>query len=184
MTGRGSYRVAAAGVVLSLFWAVPLRAADTTFVQPGDRVRLQAPRISSSALVGTVTDLQRDTLALLGAAGSTIAIPTADLERIAVSQGRKSNVLLGLLIGAGVGVASSVGVTIWVCNADDDGCTSGQVVGGVLGLTAVGAGLGAGIGALIRTERWKEATIPAAPPPVSLGLARDGSMRLTISLRP
>lgn len=157
---------------------------DTTFVQRGDRVRLRAPRISSGQLVGQVAELEGDTLVLSSeGGGSTIAIPTADLERIAVSQGRKSNAILGLLVGAGVGIASAVGLSIWFCNADDDGCTSGQVVSGGLALTAIGAGLGAGIGALIRTERWREASIPASPPPIGLGFGVDGSVRLAFSLR-
>lgn len=133
-------------------------------------------------LVGQVTGLPRDTVLLLSETGSTMAIPVSYLERIAVSQGKRSNVLLGLVVGAGVGVASAVGLTIWACNADDDGCTSGQVVGGVLGLTAIGAGLGAGIGALIKTERWRDAAIPIAPP-VGLGVGGDGSVRLSVSLR-
>jgi hypothetical protein len=57
------------------------------------------------------------------------------------------------------------------------------VVGGGLALTAIGAGIGAGIGALIRTERWREASIPASPPPIGLGFGVDGSVRLAFSLR-
>ncbi len=193
MISRSAARAAGSAAVLLLGCTSLLAAGDvgrdagrpdTTFVQRGDRVRLQAPRISSGQLVGEVTELEGDTLMLSSeGGGSTIAIPTADLERIAVSQGRKSNAILGLLVGAGVGIASAVGLSIWVCNADDDGCTSGQVVGGGLALTAIGAGLGAGVGALIKTERWREASIPASPPPIGLGCGADGSVRLTFSLR-
>lgn len=160
-----------------------LAAADTTFVQEGDRVRLHAPRVRSGQLVGEVAELDRDTLVLSSeGSGSTIAIPTSELERIAVSQGRKSRAILGLAIGAGVGAASAVGFSIWFCNADDDGCTSGQVAGGAVALTAIGAGLGAGIGALIKTERWRDASIPGRPS-VGLGFGRDGSARLAFTLR-
>ncbi len=175
---------AAGSAALLLLGFTSLPAADTTFVHRGDRVRLQAPRISSGQLVGEVTQLEGDTLVLLSeGGGSIIPIPTSDLEQIAVSQGRKSNAILGLLVGAGVGIASAAGLAIWACNADDDGCTSGQVVGGVVALSAIGAGLGAGIGALIKTERWREASIPASPPPVGLGFGDDGSVRLAFSLR-
>ncbi|MEJ2320196.1 MAG: hypothetical protein P8Y10_08530 [Gemmatimonadales bacterium] len=193
MASKCAARVAGTAALLLLGWTSVLTAGgvgrdagrpDTTFVHPGDRVRLQAPRISSGRLVGEVTELEGDTLVLLSeGGGSTIAIPTSDLERIAVSQGKKSNAILGLLVGAGVGVASAVGLSIWVCNADDDGCTSGQVVGGALAVTFIGAGLGAGIGALIKTERWREASIPPPPPPIGLGFGRDGSVRLAFSLR-
>lgn len=128
-----------------------------------------------------MSELDAGTLVLLPeSGGATVAIPTSDLEQIAVSQGRRSNAILGLVVGAGVGIASAVGLSIWACNADDDGCTTGQVVGGSLTLTAIGAGLGAGIGALIKTERWREASIPAR---VGLGFGRDGSVRLAIALR-
>lgn len=162
----------------------PLPAADTTFVQTGDRVRLRAPQVGSSQLVGDVTQLTADTLVLSAEGGrSAIRIPTADLERISVSQGKKSNTVLGMIIGAGVGLASAAGLAIWACNADDDGCTSGQVVGGALGLTAVTAGLGAGVGALIKTERWRDATLPPPPPGIGLGVGPDGSVRLTVRIR-
>lgn len=128
-----------------------------------------------------MSELEAGTLVLLPeSGGTTVAIPTSDLEQIAVSQGRKSNAILGLVVGAGVGVASAVVLSIWACNADDDGCTSGQVVGGSLALTAIGAGLGVGIGALIKTERWKEASIQ---PRVGLDFGRDGSVRLAFALR-
>ena len=175
---------AAGNAALLLLGFTSLPAADTTFVQKGDRVRLQAPRISSGQLVGEVIELEGDALVLLSeGGGSTIDISTFDLEHIAVSQGRKSNAILGLLVGAGVGIASAAGLAIWFCNSDDDGCTSGQVVGAVLTLSAIGAGVGAGMGALIKTERWREASIPTSPPPVGLGFGRDGSVRLAFSLR-
>ncbi len=177
-------RRAAGNAALLLLGFTSLPAADTTFVHRGDRVRLQAPRISSGQLVGAVTELEGDTLVLLSeGGGSTISIPTSALEQIAVSQGMKSNAILGLIVGAGVGMASAAGLAIWACNADDDGCTSGQVVGAGLALTAIGAGLGGGIGALIKTERWREASIPASPPPIGLGFGKDGSVRLAFSLR-
>ncbi len=174
--------VGSAALLLSGFTSLP--AADTTFVHVGDRVRLQAPRISSAQLVGEVTELERDTLVLLSeGGGSAIPVPISDLERIAVSQGTKSNVILGLLVGAGVGFASAAGLAVWACGSDDDGCTSGQVVGGVLALGAIVGGVGAGVGALIKTERWRDASIPASPPPVGLGFGADGSVRLALSLR-
>ncbi len=175
---------AAGSAALLLSGVTSLPAADTTFVQTGDRVRLEASRISPGRLVGEVAELSGDTLVLLSeGSSSTIEIPASDLEQIEVSRGKKSNVILGLLIGAGVGAASAAGLAIWFCNADDDGCTSGQVAGAGLTVTAIVAGLGAGIGALIKTERWKDAAMPASPPAVGLGLGQDGSVRLAFSLR-
>jgi hypothetical protein len=158
--------------------------ADTTFVERGDRVRLEASRFGEGRLVGRVTDLGADTILVLGeGVGSTLAIPTSAVERIAVSEGKKGNTVLGLIVGAGVGAAAATGLAIWICNSDDDGCTSGQVVSGGLAVLSVTAGLGAGIGALIRTERWTEAFLPSAPPRVGLGFGGDGSVRLAFSLR-
>lgn len=180
---RCATRAATAAVILlSGFTSLP--AADTTFVQTGDRVRLEAPVIRSGKLIGEVAALDGDTLLLLSAAaGPAIPVPTSDIQQIAVSQGKKSNAILGLIVGAGVGIAASIGLSIWVCNADDDGCTTGQVVWGSLGVTAITAGLGAGIGAVIRTERWQDASLPPPRSPIGLSFGGDGSVRLRYSLR-
>lgn len=171
-----------AALLLSVFQALP--AADTTFVQTGERVRVRAPRVSSDRLIGNLTSLGADTLVLATErGGAIIPIATSDLAEIQVSQGKKSNTILGLTVGAGVGVASAVGLAIWACNADDDGCTAGMVAGGSLGVLAVTAGLGAGIGALIKTERWRDARLPPPPAGIGLGVGPDGSVLLTVRIR-
>jgi hypothetical protein len=153
-------------------------------VYEGARVKAFPAQPGAKAITGNVVDLALDTLIVLPeGGGGALTFDPRDLRKIEVSQGRRGNALLGLGVGAGVGVASAIGLAIWVCNADDDGCTSGQVVGGGLALSAILAGVGAGIGALIKTERWRKASMPPSPPRVDLGFGEDGSVRLAFSLR-
>ncbi len=174
----------ACSVALLLACASALSASDTTLVSQGARVKVFPAQPGAKAITGNVADFVFDTLIVLPeGGGEALTFYPRDLRRIEVSQGKKGNALLGLGVGAGVGIASAVGLAIWACNADDDGCTSGQVVGGMVALSAIGAGLGAGIGALIKTERWREASIPTSPPPIGLGFGDDGSVRLAFSLR-
>ncbi len=177
-------RSTAIAVLLVAACASTLQRSDTTFVYQDARVNDFPAQPGAKAITGNVADLAFDILVVLPEGrGEALTFDPRDLRKIEVSQGRKGNALLGLGVGAGVGIASAVGLAIWACNADDDGCTSGQVAGGVVALGAIGAGLGAGIGALIKTERWREASIPASPPTVGLGFGEDGSVRLAFSLR-
>jgi len=56
----------------------------------------------------------------------------------------------------------------------------------ILAYAAIGGLVGVGVGALIDLviigERWKEADMPP-PPPVTLSVGKDGSVRLAFSLR-
>lgn len=74
----------------------------------------------------------------------------------------------------------SVGVGIAACS-EESACEGGApgVVAAVS--AALFGGMGTGVGALIKTERWKEAELPAQPP-VALNVGRDGSVRLAFSL--
>jgi hypothetical protein len=180
----GRIKIHSFAFALILSGASLLQASDTTFVYQGARVKAFPAQPGAKAITGNVANLAFDTLIVLPeGGGEALTFDPRDLRKIEVSQGKKGNALLGLGVGAGVGIASAVGLAIWACNADDDGCTSGQVAGGALALSAIGAGLGAGIGALIKTERWRDASIPASPPPVGLGFGKDGSVRLAFSLR-
>ena len=156
----------------------PLDASDTTFVSQGDRVKLFPTQPGAKAITGNVADLAFDTIVVVPEeGGEALTFDSRDLRKLEVSQGKKGNALLGLAVGLGVGV----GVGIASCSGEN-ACEGGAP--GVV--AAVGAaffgGLGAGVGALIKTERWKVAQFPA-PPPVALGIGKDGSVRLAFSLR-
>lgn len=139
---------------------------------PGQRVRVTVPRYEFSRVVGTVVDIQPDTLYVRWAqrrfVGSretrwdsvTTAVPIAAIERLEVSRGRRSRWLLGL--GLGMAVGGATGALAGYATGDEDPpcwviCTAGDkaaflgvtlgVVGGVVGVVA---------GALSKGDRWQE----------------------------
>ncbi len=83
-------RSTACAAALVLTCASTLSATDTTYVSEGARVRLDAPQISDSRLVGEVTGFHSDTLVILPEdGGSVLTIPWSDIEKIEVSQWKK-----------------------------------------------------------------------------------------------
>jgi hypothetical protein len=112
-----------------------------------------------------------------------LRIPRRDIEKIEVSQGKKSNWLRGGIIGGGTFLVLGVALGI----AASDLCPEeANCAGRIAAAAALGAGIGFAIGASTsaysKSERWKEAQLPT-PPPVALRVGRDGSVRLAFSLR-
>ena len=185
-------------VALLLACASALSAQDTTFVYQGARVRVKFEQITpvtdrygavslgseSVRLVGEVTALESDTLILLPEdAGVPLTIPRRDIDKIEVSQGKKSNWLKGGVVGGGAMLVVAVALGL----AASDLCPEeANCAGRTAAVAALGAGLGFAMGAstsaFSKSERWKEAELPA-PPPVTLNVGQDGSVRLAFSLR-
>ena len=154
-------------VILPLITPVTGLAAQQTLVTPGARVRISAPTVAESPLLGTVVALPADTLIVdaLGYA-DPLALSLASLARLEVSQGRESRTLntlkgagVGSLIGVGAGLAT-VGILCaindtdtWDCDFDDPYIGLAFAVYGTLGL-AIGALTGAIIGSTKDVDRW------------------------------
>lgn len=139
------------------------------------RIRLAQPRatwVRGKLLMVTpdslrlVTPERRDTLAILG--------PT--VARLQVSQGRRSNVRTGALIGAAIVAGAGVPLSIAVASTFNGDVDAGGVVAGTIFFAAGGAAVGALVGALVRTERWADVPrpwismqSPNGPPGLELG---------------
>jgi hypothetical protein len=112
-----------------------------------------------------------------------LSIPRRDIDKIEMSQGRKSNWLKGGIIGGGtflvLGVAMGIALSDWC--PEDANCAGRIAAAAALG-AGIGFAMGAGAGASSSSERWKEAQLPT-PPPVALNIGKDGSVRLAFSLR-
>jgi len=186
---------ACAGALL-LACANVLVASDTTVVSQGARVRVkfeqekavahQSGAISyeteSIRLVGEATVLKPDTLVVLPEESETpLAIPYSTIHEIEVAQGKKSNWLKGGLYGGIAGTVLGFLPALAVAATCEGACDFSPAAAWVA--TAVGGfAVGAGIGALSSSDRWVKAAMPA-PPPVALGVGKDGSVRLAFSLR-
>ena len=172
-----------ATVLLLACCTTALHAPATTSLSQVARVKLFPTQPGAKAIIGNVTDLASDTVVVVPeGSGESLTFDRSDLRKIEASQGKKGNALLGLAVGVGVGAAVGLGV----CSGDEGyNCKSGSgnyTAAVTAGFAAILGGIGAGVGAVIKTERWAEAEFPQ-PPPVTLGVGKDGSVRLAFSLR-
>jgi hypothetical protein len=123
----------------------------------GARVTLYAPRADS-------TSLTYDPNKVVDRGGGTAALPAplsiGQLAEIEVPSGSRAGrgAVIGGAVGAGIGAGLAL-LLIAVCSGNNSYCqpSSGQAVGGFVGLTLIGAGAGAGVGVLIGSlsPRWK-----------------------------
>ena len=175
-------------VILPLITPVTGLAAQQTLVTPGARVRISAPTVAESPLLGTVVALPADTLIVDALDyADPLALPLASLARLEVSQGQESRTLntlkgagFGSLIGVGAGLAT-VGILCAIngdCDADDPYTGMAFVVFGALGL-AVGAPTGAIIGLTKEVDRWVDVPLDR----LRVSLTPSEHLGLTVSAR-
>jgi len=147
-------------------------AQDHEPFRPAARVRLAAPALGLSPIVGTTTFADSESLRFRPSGDHTTdrRIGRGDLTRAWISEGSRSRVGEGLLIGAGVGIV--VGLII-VTN--DEPAPTGNVVGDVfaqafestfdaMGVVIIGGAgllLGGAIGLAVRTDKWREIPLGA-----------------------
>jgi hypothetical protein len=170
-------------VALSLLALSTLAApagAQMTELQPGARVRVQAPGIVAGRYVGTVLTRTADTVELGAPGAAPIKVPLARVTSVEVSRGssRSLGALRGLAWGAPIGLVFGV-VTAAGTDGDPycfDTCsTSSSYKAGIIAArTLAGALWGAGIGALVGRERWERFDIASR----SSFDVRSGRMRV------
>ena len=167
---------------------IPLQFTSAQQVPPietGSRIRVTAPALGVDKLVGTSVEADATRIRVQADdQASPMTISLTDVTRLEVSQGQKSRVGRGALIGLGVGagVGAVLGFVLGSEACIDSGSTcpgfGALVVGGGLGI--LGAGVGAGIGALIKSERWEE--VPLDRLRVNIVPLRDGRFALGLSV--
>ena len=128
-------------------------ATQLPSIATGTRVRVSAPEISTTRVVGTVRALDAKTLTVdVSGRSEPLIVPRDRIRQLEVSTGRRSRwtgALIGGLLGAAAGAA--LGNSTASKNAYDIK-SADQAGGAVLGLL-----VGAGIGALIPPgERWQD----------------------------
>jgi len=144
---------------------------------PGMRVRILAPEVSASEVIGTVNRAAEDSVTLdVPGRNESVSILREKIARLDVSEGPRSrwiDAAIGAGIGAGTGAAGC---------ALANGSGRGHIVstGEVAGVCALlGAGLGALIGVAIPPgERWKE--MSKAPYQVSFAPRLDHGLDLAV----
>lgn len=137
-------------VVALLAVAQPARA-QLTEVQPGARVRVQAPGVVAGRFVGTVLQRTADTVRLGAPNALPVDVPVSRITSFEMSRGNSR--MLGAGVGALWGGAIGLGIGLLVAAQDNSYFpvnSSEYVTSSTIG----GAMWGAGIGALVGRERW------------------------------
>ena len=154
-------------------------------VEVGQRVRVMTAG-TTGWLTGTVVRLQDDTLVLSRPTGeASAAIPVSTLTRLQISEGRRSQVGKGAVIGGFSLAAVGAVVGFAVCsgsgdqNLNDKALTCGLLLGA--GSGAGGAILGALVGAGVHSERWRAISLNLSLSTVQLG-PRTWGLTFTMTL--
>jgi hypothetical protein len=141
-------------ILLALIAITPtyLAAQQGQDLTEGTRVRIDG------RFVGTIFDLSSDTLVVHGVDDRTSdsrSVAVAEIDRLEVSRGMKSNWKTGMWVGTLAGAA--IGALAGAAGCEDSFIFSRDeciVMTGATGML-IGIPLGALTGALIKTERWE-----------------------------
>jgi hypothetical protein len=126
----------------------PTALAQLSEIQPGARVRVQAPGIVAGSFVGTVLQRTADTVRLGAPNALPIDVPVSRISSFEISRGnsRSLGAVVGTLWGAGIGLV------LGAITAADAYYSDGGTY--IVASTISGGVWGAGIGALVGKERW------------------------------
>jgi len=148
---------------------------------PGTKVRVDAPGLLSSRLVGTVVALRADTLEVTGRVGTPTAkpatwtglVPLSTIDNLERSHGSKGHALVGMGIGFVVGAVIGKATYGSDNSSSDFGWGNVQaVLFGLLGIIPGGI-----IGAQFRTEQWEK--VQVGPLGFEMPAAHGGEFRLS-----
>jgi hypothetical protein len=150
----------------------------------GDRVRVTAPTLGPSPILGTVLDRRVDALILRRGSGDTITVPIASLARVEVSYGHHRHPFTGAIVGVASGAV--IGGVLGALSKDTGPLAfgrAGQIAVGVGVGSAAGTVVGAGIGAFVRTDRWHDAAVAPAPTQVisAVGSSATGASQHSLA---
>lgn len=161
--------------ILAIFFAFQTAVAQIESVKEGDRVKISAPVVKSTTIIGTVSTLENSFLTV--AEKDTIFIVDyGSIRSLKVSKGDKLAIGKGALIG-GVSGALTVGMISLAsnesCDEDEEWCLIeftgpqafgiGALLGGLGGFAA-----GAFIGAFITIDRWEKVPVSVSMNPYPL----------------
>lgn len=140
--------------------------AQIDSLKAGDRIRVSVPSYSKNRIIGTVEGISPIAIKLATQRSDKI-IPRTSIERLWVSQGRKSNFAKFIVIGATVG-GLIMGVSSLASNSSPSPCEPNEylciriefsdgeafVIGAIFG-TLTGAVTGGVIGLLTKSDHWE-----------------------------
>jgi hypothetical protein len=172
--------VACLTVIASVASAAKATAQSATTVSPGARIRITAPgALSPAEQSGRLVSLRSDSLVLQpDGSESALAVPSASVTELDVSDGQHTRTGRGLAIGAlvGAGVGAGIGAATY-SNPECKGGNFGECLGAGIAaaggrggraaaLGLLGAVSGAVVGALVghahSSDDWRRVNNPVA----------------------
>lgn len=146
-------------IVLLVVNATAPARAQFTEVQPGVRVRLEAPGIVAGRYVATVLSRTADSMVVGLPNATPVRVPISSITGLEVSRGssRMLGAQRGIVWGVPIGLAAGL-LTYAVapecirCNPDDLNPRSGEFI---VWSAVSGVVYGAAIGALVGREKWE-----------------------------
>jgi hypothetical protein len=170
----------AAAIILLALLTPSGAGAQLPELEPGTRVRVQAPRFISGEVEGTIVAHLRDSLRIKRRFGQPVTVPLAYLTHVQVSGGRSR--LLGAERGSMWGAAAGLAIGAIAALAPEV-CTEScghEPVDHFIYTPLAGAAVGAGVGALLGAEKWR--TVPL-PTPVTIEPGWRGGIVIALRLR-
>jgi len=167
LRSSGTAAALAALLVLHLAGRIdPLYAqADSVAVEPGERVRMQAPAVAAERFVGRVEAVFPDSLVVRPDGLSVpLSVPWTAVESLELyrPERRNAGAQVGALVG---GVAGALLALTFIV---DEGCAGcGSVVtrfGLATPYALIGAGIGGALGSLIGGDVWLSVPLPRRSP--------------------
>jgi len=161
IAGVGCFTVIA---LLTSLFAAPAHAQFKE-LDPGTRVRLQAPSAVAGKLTGVVIARSGDSLTVSRSNAMPVTLPVSALTSLEVSRGKSHGhgAAKGALWGGGVFAVLGLVLPIEDCpdGTSSDTCSAaGSRTEGVLWAAASGAMAGALVGGIVGAERWERAALP------------------------
>lgn len=143
----------------------PASAQATVRFDRGTRMRVTM-EVARRSIVATLVDVRRDTL-VLGrpemSIETTIPLPLSLIDKLEISDGRRSMAAWGAVAGLVVGVVATAGYNGIVSSQcfPPQPCGESQPIwlGGLIGGAVGGVSF-----AFVRSEQWREIAIPGRPP--------------------
>lgn len=176
-------------IILLPLTAASLRAQYPPDIDPGTRIRF-AHRLGPTRIVdGICQGIRHDTVRIMTEpTGEIVPIPVRSLGRLEVYRGKRSNTLVGAVLGAvggGLVLGAAAAATFeepepcsdWLCFDFGPQDAGEAFTWGFAGGAVLGAVVGSVVGALTKSDRWERVAlsslvvVPRVEPATRFGIA-------------
>ncbi len=171
----------------SLLHAQVASPTVTRTLSEGSRVRVtptyRQPQLDAESVVGEIRQVTRDSLSIVWGEAQTLTLGLAQIARLDVRQGTRTNGKRGMLFGLLAG--ATAGVVLGLADGGDGYFSADELaLGAGVVLGTLGAAAGGVIGLVVRTDNWQPVDVAALARGTQVGpVMVDGRLSLGLRLR-